>query len=70
MLKFCMRFGHAHSPWSDIAASFRAEIVKKSPQPIDIYEVSLDTARAQDPAEEAPFVEYIKALLWGSARPI
>jgi len=56
-------FGHAHSPWSDMAASFRAEIVKKSPEPIDIYEVSLDTARVQDPGEEAPFVEYIKALL-------
>ena len=56
-------FGHAYSPWSDMAASFRAELVKKSPQPIDLYEVSLDTARAQDPGEEAPFVEYIKALL-------
>lgn len=56
-------FGHAHSPWSDMAASFRAEIVKKSPQPIEIYEVSLDTARVLEPGEEAPFVEYIKALL-------
>src|SRR6476660_6773746 len=56
-------FGHAYSPWSDMAASFRAELVKKSPQPIDLYEVSLDTARAQDVGEEAPFVEYIKALL-------
>src|SRR6267142_1184678 len=56
-------FGHAYSPWSDMAASFRAEIVKKSPEPIDLYEVSLDTARVQDPGEEAPFVEYIKALL-------
>ena len=56
-------FGHAYSPWSDMAASFRAELIKKSPQPIDLYEVSLDTARAQDPEEEAPFVEYIKALL-------
>jgi signal transduction histidine kinase len=55
--------GHAYSPWSDMAASFRAELVKKSPQPIELYEVSLATARAQDPAEEAPFVEYIKALL-------
>jgi len=56
-------FGHAYSPWSDMAANFRAELIKKSPQPIELYEVSLDTARAQDPDEEAPFVEYIKALL-------
>jgi len=56
-------FGHAYSPWSDMAANFRAELIKKSPQPIELYEVSLDTARALDPGEEAPFVEYIKALL-------
>ena len=56
-------FGHAYSPWSDMAASFRAEIIKRSPQPIDLYEVSLDTARVQDPEDDVPFVEYIKALL-------
>jgi signal transduction histidine kinase len=56
-------FGHAYSPWSDMAASFRAELVKKSAEPIDLYEVSLDTARVQDPKDEAPFVEYIRALL-------
>jgi hypothetical protein len=60
-------FGHAYSPWSDMAASFRAEIVKKSPGPIDLYEVSLDTARVQDATDDAPFVEYIHALL--STRP-
>jgi hypothetical protein len=27
--------------------------------------VSLDTARVQDPKEEGPFVEYIRALLSG-----
>jgi signal transduction histidine kinase len=56
-------FGHAYSPWSDMAASFRAEIVRRSPWPIDLYEVSLDTARVQDTKDEAPFVEYIHALL-------
>jgi signal transduction histidine kinase len=58
-------FGHPYSPWSDMAGSFRAEVVKKSPEPIDLYEVSLDTARVQDPRDEAPFVEYIRALLAG-----
>jgi hypothetical protein len=56
-------FGHAYSPWSDMAASFRAEIVRRSPGPIDLYVVSLDTARVQDTKDEAPFVEYIHALL-------
>jgi len=59
-------FGHAYSPWSDMAASFRAELIKKSPEPIDLYEVSLDTARVQDPQDEGPFVEYIRAILPGA----
>jgi signal transduction histidine kinase len=58
-------FGHAYSPWSDMAGSFRAELIKRSPEPIDLYEVSLDTARVQDPQDEAPFVEYIRAVLAG-----
>ena len=58
-------FGHAYSPWSDMAGSFRAELIKKSPEPIDLYEVSLDTARVQGQQDEAPFVEYIHALLAG-----
>ena len=58
-------FGHAYSPWSDIAASFRAEIIKRSPQPINLYEVSLDTTRAPDTSGDAPFIEYIRALLSG-----
>jgi signal transduction histidine kinase len=58
-------FGHAYSPWSDMAGSFRAELIKRSPEPIDLYEVSLDTARIQDPEDEGPFVEYIRAILLG-----
>src|SRR5262245_42704985 len=38
-------FGHPYSPWSDMSGSFHAELIKKSPEPIDVYEVSLDTAR-------------------------
>ena len=58
-------FGHAYSPWSDMAGSFRNELIKNSKEPIDLYEVSLDTARVQDPTDEAPFVEYMRALLAG-----
>ena len=48
-----------------MAGSFRAELVKSSTEPIDLYEVSLDTARVQDEQDEGPFVEYIRALLSG-----
>jgi signal transduction histidine kinase len=55
-------FGHAYSPWSDMAGSFRADLIKKSREPIDLYEVSLDTARIQNERDETPFVEYIRTL--------
>jgi signal transduction histidine kinase/ABC-type uncharacterized transport system substrate-binding protein len=58
-------FGHPYSPWSDMAGSFRADLVKRSPEPIELYEVSLDTARAQNSQDEKAFVEYIRALLSG-----
>ena len=58
-------FGHAYSPWSDMAGSFRVELLKKSKEPVNLYEVSLDTARAQSRQDEAPFVEYIRALIAG-----
>ena len=48
-----------------MAASFRSELIKKSPEPIDLYEVSLDTARIQGAQDEAPFVDYIRALVSG-----
>jgi hypothetical protein len=48
-----------------MAASFRAELIKKSPEPIDLYEVSLDTARVQDPHDEGLFVEYLRAVFSG-----
>src|SRR5262245_22931302 len=56
-------FGHAYSSWSDMAGSFRAELIKRSKEPIDLYEVSLDTARVKDPQDEMPFVQYVRALL-------
>ena len=59
-------FGHAFSPWSDVAASFRSNLTKKSRDPIEIYEVSLDTARASGPNDEKPFIDYIQALFAGT----
>jgi len=58
-------FGHPFSPWSDMAGGFHAQLIKKSPEPIEFYEVSLDTARVREPQDETPFVDYIRALLAG-----
>ncbi len=58
-------FGHPFSPWSDMAGSFRAELVRTLREPIDLYEVSLDTGQADNSQDEQPFVNYIRALLAG-----
>jgi signal transduction histidine kinase len=56
-------FGHAYSPWSDMAASFRSELIEGSSEPIDVFELSLDMARVRAPENEGPFVEYIRSVV-------
>src|SRR5215469_10529093 len=58
-------FGHPFSPWSDEAGTFRAELIKRSPEQIELYEASLDTGRVRDLQGEEPFISYIHALLSG-----
>ena len=58
-------FGHPYSPWSDEAGAFRAELIKRSTEQIELYEASLDTGRVRDVQAEEPFVSYIHALLSG-----
>jgi signal transduction histidine kinase len=56
-------FSYPQSPWSDMADSFRAELVKKSAEPIQFYEVSLNAESGRQPEDEGPFVDYILELL-------
>ena len=58
-------FGAGFAPWSVMAGRFREELVKHSPSPIDLYEVSLETARFKEADDEAPLVEYLRALFQG-----
>jgi len=54
-------FGRDFSPWNEYARGIREELGRQSPDPVDIFEASLATARfASD--EESPFVEYLRAL--------
>jgi hypothetical protein len=54
-------FGRDFAPWSEYARTFREELTRQSPEPIDLYEASLATARFPDD-EEGPFVDYLRAL--------
>src|SRR5215208_5055131 len=55
-------FGPHFAPWNQIAARLREELIKQSPDPIDLYEASLQFGRRAAPRDQAPFVGYIGAL--------
>jgi len=55
-------FGPHFAPWNQIAARLREELIKQSPDPVDLYEASLQFGRRAPPQDQAPFVGYIGAL--------
>ena len=55
-------FGHDFAPWNEYATDIRAELLRQSPEPIDLYEASLATARFTGNQQEGPFVDYLRAL--------
>lgn len=52
-------FGREFAPYESFSGIFRTELVRESPVPLDIYEVSLDSARFRETAQEAPFLDYL-----------
>jgi signal transduction histidine kinase len=55
-------FGRDFAPWNEYATDIRAELLRQSPEPIDLYEASLATARFAGDQQEGPFVDYLRAL--------
>lgn len=55
-------FGLNFSPYNDYVAHLRGDLARQSPGPVDIYEVSLATARFTEGEREGPFVEYVNSL--------
>jgi hypothetical protein len=54
--------GRDFRPWNEYAKQIRAELDRQSPWPLDVRELSLETARFGDLDPERPFVEYLEAL--------
>src|SRR5713226_1245814 len=54
-------FGRDFVPWSEYGKTFREELLRQSPEGIDLYEASLASARSAD-LEEGPFADYLRAL--------
>jgi signal transduction histidine kinase len=55
-------FGRDFAPWNEYATDIRAELLRQSPEPLDLYEASLATARFGGDQQDGPFVDYIRAL--------
>jgi hypothetical protein len=58
-------FGPHFSPWRAIAGQFRHELIQQSRSSVDLYEASLQSGRFGQPQDEAPFIDYLRALFAG-----
>ncbi|MCV3244086.1 histidine kinase [Mesorhizobium sp. ZC-5] len=58
-------FGRDFAPFSEMTKSFHAALVKRSPEPLDFYEVSIFTARFREPENEDSLVKYLQDLFSG-----
>jgi signal transduction histidine kinase len=54
-------FGSEFVPWSEYGKRFREELLRQTPEGVDLYDISLASARARE-AEEGPFADYLQAL--------
>jgi PAS domain S-box-containing protein len=55
-------FGRDFAPYDTFAGTFRTELASWSPEPVDVFEASLESARFGGTAEDHPFVDYLRAL--------
>ncbi len=58
-------FGPAFAPHDAFLGNFRTELARLSPEPVDIFEVSLESARFRGDLAERPLVDYLRALFTG-----
>jgi signal transduction histidine kinase len=55
-------FGPNFVPWTFFSGQFREEFIRQSPNAIDLYEASLDSARFAQLEEQEPIVDYLQSL--------
>src|SRR5262249_45316435 len=55
-------YGSYFSPWNTISPEFRAELERRTRDPVIIYEASLQGERFGDAPEEQLFIDYVNAL--------
>jgi signal transduction histidine kinase len=55
-------FGRDFAPWNEYAKSFRTELDRQWPDPVELYDLSLVIARFWTKDQEGPFADYLHAL--------
>lgn len=55
-------FGRDFAPFSQISSLFREQLTRTSPEPVDLYEASVETARFGDPKDDKALIEYLRVL--------
>jgi len=55
-------FGRDFSPWAEFTRSFRTDLDRISPDPIEFFDVALMTDRFGVNQDETPFTDYLKEL--------
>jgi signal transduction histidine kinase len=58
-------FGPTFGPWNAISARIREELRKQSPDPVDLYEASLQGERFAEAPDQGPFLDYLRGLFEG-----
>ena len=58
-------YGPQFEPWNFYAVRFREELVKQSPDEIDLYEVYLQSARFAETEDQGPIIQYVRSLFAG-----
>jgi signal transduction histidine kinase len=55
-------YGPQFGPWNSFSNLFREELLRQSPDAIDLHEASLESARLAQISEQAPLVDYLHAI--------
>jgi len=55
-------FGPQFVPWTYFSGQFREALIKQSPNGIDLYEASLESARFAQLDEQGPLIGYLRSL--------
>jgi PAS domain S-box-containing protein len=58
-------FGREFAPFNAFSGNFRTELARLSPEPVDFFELSLESARFNSIPEEEPIVEYFRTVYAG-----